>query len=136
VPAASGAPKPPANEQAAVQATPSPSPTFRAVPPPRRTTPAVQDPAWEELRGRVKAAMTARATNIAALAVAIGRSEIAVRIFLGSRKPPRPGVQARLRGWLDESANGDAPAVAAADGWTFRSNGDGRAHASSPGIAD
>jgi hypothetical protein len=115
----------------------APAPPAARPSPPRRaptatTRPAAAaaaaDPAWEELRRQVKTAMAERDVGCAGVAAAIGRSEIAVRISLGSRKPPRPIVQTRLQEWLQV-----APAVAAATvpfpraGTEHRGNGSGPA---------
>jgi hypothetical protein len=69
------------------------------------------DPAWDELRGQVKAAMAERGVSYADVAAAIGRSEIGVRISLGSRKPPKPIVRTRLQTWLDQAPAVASPAV-------------------------
>jgi hypothetical protein len=86
-------------------------PARRPVPVPRAkpATTAPVDEAWEELRHQVKAAMAERDASYADVAAAIGRSDIGVRISLGSRKPLKSIVRARLQTWLDQ-----APAVAAA----------------------
>jgi hypothetical protein len=60
------------------------------------------------LRRQVEAAMAERGASYADVAQAIGRSAVAVRIDISSRRPPRPTVQAKLRAWLAA-----APAVAA-----------------------
>lgn len=73
---------------------------------------APSDPEWDVLRSSVRQAMAARGLDFAGLGQAIRRSEIAVRIALGSRKPARPVVQTRLREWLTNGAAG-APEVAA-----------------------
>lgn len=81
----------------------------------------VVDAGWEELRGRVKAAMVERGASYADVAAAIGHSQVATRIAISSRKSPRPIVQTKLRAWLANGAAG-APEVAAS-GTTFRPNG-------------
>jgi hypothetical protein len=117
----------------------APAPAPRAAPPPRPAAAVAEQPvvdaAWEDLRAAVKAAMAERGVSITDVAAAIGRSEIAARISLGSRKPPRPIVQSRLQAWLADEPT-DAPEVAAHVAATFRPNGAGRVHADSLGAAD
>jgi hypothetical protein len=86
----------------------SPPATRLVSPRPKPATAAPIDEAWETMRRQVKAAMAERGVSYADVAAAIGRSEIGVRISLGSRKPPKPIVRTRLQTWLDQ-----APAVAA-----------------------
>jgi hypothetical protein len=87
------------------------------------------DPAWEELRGRVRATMAERGTSFEDVATAITRSAIGVRIMLGSRKPPKPIVRTRLQTWLDQAPAVAAPAVPfPGSGTEFRGNG----HAGGP----
>jgi hypothetical protein len=84
----------------------------RPVPPaakPAASARPTADPAWETLRGEVKAAMIERGASFEDVAAAITRSAIGVRIMLGSRKPPKPIVRTRLQAWLEQAA----PAVAA-----------------------
>jgi hypothetical protein len=93
--------------------------------------PATPDPAWEELRQQVKAAMAERGASYGDVAEAIGRSDIGVRISLGCRRPPKPILRTRLQKWIDE-----APAVAAAPvpfpGSSTERRGNGHDTAGSP----
>jgi hypothetical protein len=103
-------------EPAPARAPEPPSPPPRRVLAPRRkpaTTAAAAaatpvDPAWDELRGQVKAAMAERGVSWSDLAAAITRSEVATRIAISSRRPPPPIVRTRLQAWIEA-----APAVAA-----------------------
>jgi hypothetical protein len=93
----------------------APAPASRAASPARSAaaaSPVTDDAAWLDLRSRVKAAMAERGVSITDVAAAIGRSEIAVRITLGSRKAPKPIVQRRLQAWLADKPT-DAREVAA-----------------------
>jgi hypothetical protein len=94
----------------AAQVPPSPAP--RPVLSPRAKPAAATsvDENWETLRRQVRTTMAEQGANYADIAAAIGRSEIAVRISLGSRRPPKPIVRSRLQAWLEQAA----PAVAAA----------------------
>jgi hypothetical protein len=99
--------------------TPARTPEVRPLPVPRpalpsRAKPAVAAPIdenWEELRRQVRTVMAERGASFEDVATAIARSAIGVRIMLGSRKPPKRIVRARLQAWLDEQP---APAVAVA----------------------
>jgi hypothetical protein len=120
------------------RAPPAPARTVAASSPPtprpslpgRQPAPAgPQDPAWEALRGQVKAAMAERGADYAGLAAAIGRSEIAVRITINTRKPPKPIVRTRLQAWLDQAPAVASPAVPFPESGTgHRGNG----HADGP----
>jgi hypothetical protein len=93
---------------------------------PAAATPSAPDPAWETLRSAVKTAMTERGASYAAIADMVGRSEIGMRITIGSRKPPKLIIRARLQAWLEQAEQ--APAVAAPllfhrSGTEHRSNG-------------
>jgi hypothetical protein len=91
-----------------------PPPPLRPAPAPLRkpTTAAVPiDEGWEELRRQVKAAMAERDASYADVAAAIGRSDIGVRISLGSRKPPKPIVRTRLQTWLEAAPEVASPAA-------------------------
>jgi hypothetical protein len=90
---------------------PSPSAAARSTVPPRAKPAAAApiDEGWEELRRQVKAAMAERGTDYTDMAVAIGRSAVALKIDLSRRQPPRPALQVKLRAWLEQAA----PAVAA-----------------------
>jgi hypothetical protein len=81
------------------------------------------DESWEELRRRVRTAMVERGANWSDIAAAIGRSEIAVRISLGSRRPPKPIVRSRLQAWLEQAAPVVAAASAPFPGSERHSNG-------------
>jgi hypothetical protein len=117
-PRPSPAPTPPSAPSPAI-----PAPRV-AIPAPRAgtTPPVTDDAAWLDLRQQVKAAMAERGADVAGVAQAIGRSEIAVRITLGSRKPPRPIVQTRLQAWLADQPT-DVPGVAAPLAFPGRGNG-------------
>lgn len=93
---------------AVARAPPLPTPRpARAKPTARaRSAAAASDPAWEELRGRVKAAMAERGANYADVAAAISHSVTATRIDLTSRKPARQSMQAKLLQWLTNGAAG------------------------------
>jgi hypothetical protein len=102
-------------------------PVPRRVLAPRRTTSTAApiDENWQELRHQVKTAMAERGSDYTDMAIAIGRSAVALKIDLSRRQPPRPALQAKLRAWLEQAA----PAVAAAQapfpgsGTERRSNG-------------
>jgi hypothetical protein len=64
----------------------------------------------------VKAVMKERGAGYADVAAAVGRSAVAVKISINSRKPAPRSVRGRLQQWLDQ-----APAVASPV--PFRSNG-------------
>jgi hypothetical protein len=112
---------PRANGDAALPApTPhrAPPPASRAASPARSAaaaSPVTDDAAWLDLRAAVKSAMTERGVSITDVAAAVGRSEIAVRITLGSRTAPRPIVRTRLQEWIEQ----DAPEVAGHVAATF-----------------
>jgi hypothetical protein len=67
--------------------------------------------------------MSKRGVGNAEIARAVGRSEIAVRIAIGSRRPAPAIVQTRLRAWLE------APEVAAPTTPFPGSRGNGHAEA-------
>jgi hypothetical protein len=97
---------------------PARSPEVPSPPVPRRVlaprakpaTAAPIDENWEELRRKVRATMAERSLDYTDMAVAIGRSAVALKIDLSRRQPPRPALQAKLQTWLEQAA----PAVAAA----------------------
>ena len=117
---------------------PARSPEARLPPVPRRVLAPRRKPAmaapidenWEELRRQVKAAMTERSSDYADMAVAIGRSAVALKIDLSRRQPPRPTLQVKLRAWLEQAA----PAVAAAPAPFLGSEhrGNGHDHPAAP----
>jgi hypothetical protein len=116
----------------------APSPAPRVASPARPAAaapPVVDDADWLELRSQVKKAMAERGADYAGVAQAIGRSAIAVRITLGSRKAPKPSVQRRLQTWLAAKPAG-APAVAAPLAFSGRGNGHDAAGAYSSSAAD
>jgi hypothetical protein len=76
------------------------------------------DPAWEQLRSELRAAMTERDATYAAVAAAIGMSELTVRLGICRTQSPGASMMNKLRTWLA------APAVAAdAVAFSKRANG-------------
>jgi hypothetical protein len=90
-------------------------------PGPRTVKPPVADPAWEQLRSELRAAMGERHAGYAAIAAAIGMSELTVRLGICRTQSPGKAMMAKLRAWLA------APAVAGASPFPGRGAGNGAA---------
>ena len=105
-------------------------PARRPVPSPhaKPATATPIDEGWEELRRQVKTVMAERSASFEDVATAITRSAIGVRIMLGSRKPPKSIVRARLQTWLDQAPAVAAPSPFPGPGTGHRGNG----HADGP----
>jgi len=74
-------------------------------PPLRRAKAA--DREWLALKARIRAAMTERGADHAAIGAAIGQAPNTVRLAINRTAPPSAGMRAKLAGWAE------APEVAA-----------------------
>jgi hypothetical protein len=68
---------------------------------PRRVKPA--DPEWLALKARIRAVMTERGADHAALGAAIGHAANTVRLAINRTSPPSEGMRAKLAAWLEAS---------------------------------
>jgi hypothetical protein len=87
----------------------------------RRTPANGVDADWEELRQRIRAAMTGQSLDYADLAAAAGCSVNTMRVTLSRRQPASRRLVSALRAWL--AANGERAPEVATPAIPFRSRG-------------